>query len=131
MIRWKNLLFNLSFALNCLLAFLSFFGNKLVVPTWLQVAGRMHPLLLHFPIVMIVLYVFWLLFARGNSHYHQVADDLLLLSSLAAVVTALCGVLLAAEPGYDPDALQPHKWAGCCIAFILLSWYWITSYKIM
>jgi uncharacterized membrane protein len=127
MTRWKNTVFNTSFALNCLLVFLLFFGSRLVVPAWLQVAGRMHPLLLHFPIAMIALYFLWLLLATANSHYKQVAENLLLLSSLTAVVTALCGVLLAAEPGYDPDALQAHKWAGCCFSIVLLCWFWISS----
>ena len=54
--RWKNILFNVSFALNCLLLFLLLFENRLSVPAWLQVAGRMHPLILHFPLVLIVLY---------------------------------------------------------------------------
>lgn len=127
MIRWKNLVFNISFALNCLLAFLLLFSDKLIIPAWLQVGGRMHPLILHFPIVMIVLYILWLLFAAGNSHYNEVKTDLLLLSSITAVITALCGLLLSREPGYDADALQTHKWAGCIIAFLSLFWYWISS----
>ncbi|MDB5250274.1 MAG: hypothetical protein JWQ40_4668 [Segetibacter sp.] len=129
MIRWKNLTFNISFALNCLLAFLLLLSDKLVVPAWLQVGGRMHPLLLHFPIVIIVLYVMWLLFARSNSHYTEIAEKLLLLSSATAVVTALCGLLLSKEPGYDQDSLQTHKWSGSVTAFLLLFWYWISSEK--
>src|SRR4051794_36326906 len=129
MIRVKNLVFNVSFALNCLLVFFFFFSNQLIVPAWLQVAGRMHPLLLHFPIATIALYVLWLLIAKGNSHYQEIAEDLLLLSSITAVITALCGLLLAAEPGYDQDALQTHKWAGCGFSVILLIWYWISGEK--
>jgi uncharacterized membrane protein len=131
MTRWKNPIFNVTFALNCLLAFLLLFSDKLVIPAWLQVGGRMHPLLLHFPIVMIVLYVLWLLFARQNSHYVEVAGNLLLLSSLTAVITSLCGLLLSKEPGYDADALQTHKWAGCMTAFLLLLWYWISTAKMV
>ena len=54
--RWKNSLFNITIALNCLLVFLLLFQDRLAVPAWLQVAGRMHPLVLHFPIVLLVLY---------------------------------------------------------------------------
>jgi uncharacterized membrane protein len=129
MIRWKNTVFNISFALNCLLAFLLLFSDKLMVPPWLQVGGRMHPLLLHFPIVIMVLYLLWLLFAGANSHYKEVSQNLLLLSSITSVITALCGLLLSVEPGYDADALQTHKWAGCIVAFLLLVWYWLNVEK--
>jgi len=129
MTRWKNVVFNISFALNCLLAFLLLFSDQLVIPAWVQVGGRMHTLILHFPIVIVVLYGVWLLFAKSNSHYTQIAEDLLLISSLTAVITALCGLILSKEPGYDPDALQTHKWAGCIASFVLLLWYWIASAK--
>lgn len=129
MIRWKNIVVNITFALNCLLLFFLIFSDKLVVPAWLQVGGRMHPLLLHFPIVMIVLYALWVLFAVGNDHYSQIAKDLLLLSATTSVITALCGLLLSREPGYDPDALQTHKWTGCIICFLLLFWHWFSSSK--
>src|SRR4051812_10792703 len=122
MIRSKNVVFNINFALNCLLAFLLLFSDQLVIPAWLQVGGRLHPLILHFPIVIIVLYVLWILFARQNSHYSEIAEDLLLLSSVTAVITALCGLLLSREAGYDAEALQPHKWAGCITAFLLFGW---------
>ncbi|MGI8636727.1 MAG: DUF2231 domain-containing protein, partial [Segetibacter sp.] len=129
MIRWKNVVVNITFALNCLLLFFLMFSDKLVVPAWLQVGGRMHPLLLHFPIAIIVLYVLWILFAPGNSHYSQIAKDLLLLSAITSVVTALCGLLLSREAGYEADALQMHKWAGCVISFLLLFWFWFSSSK--
>ena len=89
----------------------------------------MHPLLLHFPIVIIVLYVLWLLFGMSNTYYKEISSDLLLLSSVTSVITALSGLLLSREPGYDPDALVTHKLAGSMIAFLLLFWYWITSSK--
>ena len=49
--RWKLILFNTSFALNCLLVFLLIFEGSIVAPPWVQTIGRMHPLVLHFPIV--------------------------------------------------------------------------------
>ena len=129
MIRWKNLFFNIGFAFNCLLLFLLIFSEKLVVPAWLQVAGRMHPLLLHFPIVIIVLYVLWLLLAKSNSHYQEIGQDLLLLAAFSAALTALCGILLSKELGYDAEALQTHKWAGCIISVLLIFWYWLSTIK--
>src|SRR5678816_114361 len=82
--RWKNSLFNITFALNCLLLFLLLFETRISVPVWLQVVGRMHPLVLHFPIVLVILYALTmlvLLFTKNKSD-DSVAQitDLLLLS---------------------------------------------------
>ena len=40
--RLKSLLYNITFFLICLLAFLLVFESQLVVPAWLQVGGRLH-----------------------------------------------------------------------------------------
>jgi uncharacterized membrane protein len=40
---------------NIFIVFLLLFENRLVVPLWLQPVGRMHPVLLHFPIVILLL----------------------------------------------------------------------------
>ena len=61
--RWKNIIFNITFALNILLLFLFIFDNRLHVPPWLQVVGRMHTMFLHFPIVMLAFCIFWELFS--------------------------------------------------------------------
>ena len=115
--RWKNLLFNITLAVNCLLCFLLLFESRLVVPAWLQVVGRMHPLILHFPIALLVVFVFqrWVL---------RIADNtLLLLAAFTAAVTALMGLFLSREPGYDPDVLFWHKFSGITTAFLTLAWY--------
>jgi len=39
------------------LAFLLAFEAQIVVPNWLQVVGRLHPLVLHFPIVLLLILV--------------------------------------------------------------------------
>jgi hypothetical protein len=115
--RWKNLLFNITLAINCLLCFLLLFENRLVVPLWLQVAGRMHPLILHFPIALLVLFIFqrWVLRLADNT--------LLLLAAFTAAVTALMGLFLSKEPGYDPDVLFWHKYSGIAVSFLTLAWY--------
>lgn len=122
MIRWKNLLFNITIAANCLLCFLLLFESALVIPPWLQVAGRMHPLVLHFPIVLLILFVGQRLFFRTNTD-----NTLLLLTAFTASITAIMGLLLSKEPGYDPDALRVHKWSGIAISLLTLAWYaWYT-----
>ena len=81
--RWKNILFNSTLALNCLLCFLWIFEDRLNIPPWLQVAGRMHPLVLHFPIVLLTLFALQLLTGRRDTD-----NILLLLAAFTAAVTA-------------------------------------------
>lgn len=120
--RWTNLLSNCCFALNCLLLFLAFFGAKMELPAFLQVAGRMHPLVLHFPIVLMSLAVVWTLFVPAKTHpvLNRASDALLLSSALSAVLAALMGLFLSKEGGYTADTLVWHQWSG--IAVSLLAW---------
>lgn len=123
----KNILFNITLAVNCLLVFLLLFENRIVLPSWLQVAGRMHPMILHFPIVFIVLYVLWVLFFQKKISPQETAVNigewLLLLSALSSAITALMGLFLSREDGYDAEALLWHKWSGAGVSLLMLLWY--------
>ena len=125
--RSKNILYNISFAINCLLVFLLLFENKIVLPSWLQVAGRMHPMILHFPIVFVVLYVVWVLFFQKKASLHETpfntGEWLLLLAAFTSAITALMGLFLSKEEGYDPEALKWHKWSGVTVSLLTLLWY--------
>lgn len=113
--------------LNSLLVFFLLFEPRIVLPGWLQVFGRMHPLALHFPIVLILLYVVMTLFFPGrvrSQHWFQAAcDALLLTAAFTASITALMGFALSRNDGYDPDALSIHKWTGVIIPFLLYVFY--------
>ncbi|HUM67121.1 MAG TPA: hypothetical protein PLV32_14775, partial [Chitinophagaceae bacterium] len=126
--RWKNYLFNAAIALNCLLVFLLVFENRFVVPAWLQVVGRMHPLILHFPLVLVVLYAMSVIFLppfsqKADDSYRRSTGFLLLLAVFTTVITSLAGVFLSKEEGYDPEALLWHKWGGVAISVFTLLWY--------
>jgi uncharacterized membrane protein len=127
MSRIKNILFNLTFAVNCLLVFLLLFESRIVLPSWLQVAGRMHPMVLHFPIVFIVLYALYVLFFQKKISPSETAmhigEWLLLFSAFTSAITALMGLFLSKEEGYDAEALQWHKWSGVTVSLLTLLWY--------
>lgn len=123
-LSWRSVLFNVSFALNCMLLFLLLFESSLSLPPWLQVFGRMHPLLLHFPLVLIILYAFVVILPR-NDVYKDAGSMLLLIAAFTAVVTAVMGLFLSKEEGYDPEALFWHKWGGVGISVFSLLWYWL------
>ena len=120
-------MYNTSFGLNCMLVFLLVFESRISLPAWLQVIGRMHTLLLHFPIVLLVLCVCWELFAgfkkSMTTEQTAIGDSLLLVTSLTAVTSALMGLLLSRETGYVPEELAWHKWGGVFISLLALLWY--------
>lgn len=125
--RWKIILSNISFALNCLLVFLLIFESGIALPPWVQTIGRMHPLLLHFPIVLIVLSVGWELSSGLRKSYASeqanIGDWLLIMASFTASVSALMGLLLSKESGYTPAVLNWHKWSGVFISLLAFGWY--------
>lgn len=98
-----------------------------MVPAPLQVLGRMHPLLLHFPIVLILIYALFNLFIIKKQQVGETtrkyADLLLLLGAFTAALSALMGLFLSREEGYDPESLQWHKWTGVGISLFAITWY--------
>ncbi len=125
--RTRNIIFNICFAINCLFVFLLLLESRLVLPAWLQVIGRMHPLLLHFPITLLVLYIFWTLLIQkkisSNEIVNTFGDWLLLFSAFTAAFTALMGLFLSKEDGYDAVSLNWHKWSGITVSIITSLWY--------
>ena len=124
-IRWNTVFYHICLGGNSLLLFLAVFGTHLQVPAWLQVAGRMHPLVLHFPIVLLVLSVVREIARRrkNNPEYVAMGDALLLATATSAVLTALSGLFLSNEGGYDAPTLLWHKWSGIATSLLVFSWY--------
>ena len=60
MFNWKSIFYSTTIAANCLLCFFLLFYDRIAVPSLLQVAGRAHPLILHFPIVLFALFIIWI-----------------------------------------------------------------------
>ena len=127
----RNSLFNITFALNCLLIFLLLFETRLDIPAWLQVAGRTHPVFLHFPLVLVLAYgVMAFIFAFKKSidnSYRVIGSWVLLLAAFSAALAALAGLILSREEGYDAEALQWHKWSGAAVSVLTLGWYYFHS----
>ncbi|MEJ7913845.1 MAG: c-type cytochrome domain-containing protein, partial [Chitinophagaceae bacterium] len=120
---------NVLFSLNIFIIFLLVFENVLEVPYWLQAFGRMHPMLLHFPIVMIMLSMVLEFFRFrqeyiGQQFYQRFTGNLLLIGGLSAAVTVVMGLFLSKEEGYTGSVLQWHKWTGAGIVFTSSFIYW-------
>ena len=91
-------------------------GSSLHIPAWLKVAGRMHPLFLHFPIVLFLIsfIVFWLPLEEEKEN--EWLSLLRLGAALSAVFTAIMGFLLSLEEDKSGPVMQWHKWGGLSIA---------------
>lgn len=128
---WKGWIYNFAFFLNGLLIFLLLFENRFVVPVWMQSLGRMHPLVLHFPLVVLMLYSFWILIVekKESSKWNEdLADTLLLIGVVTAVIAAFSGFVLSQEGGYEKDAIFWHKWLGIIISVASIIWYSFQKY---
>ncbi|MGZ3811676.1 MAG: FN3 associated domain-containing protein [Mucilaginibacter sp.] len=116
-------------ALNIFILFLLAAGSRLVIPQWLQPVGRLHPVILHFPIVILILamllefFRFRTEFAK-EKFYEEFTTLLLLIGALFSAITVIMGLFLSREPGYEGGNLQWHKWFGVSIAFISALIYW-------
>lgn len=125
----RALLLNLLIGLNVFILFFLLFESRIVVPPILQVLGRAHPLLLHFPIVLLVLA--WMLACFGSrldiprTTIDRLIDALLLFSAWCAAITAIAGLLLSKEGGYEGSGFLWHKWTGVALCFLsaALLWY--------
>lgn len=98
------------------LFFILAFENWLQIPAWLKIAGRMHPMFLHFPIVLLLLSFisFWIPFHEAS--VWKWFDGVRLIAALSAVFTAIMGLLLSLEEERSGSVLQWHKWSGVLVA---------------
>ncbi|WP_025762847.1 FN3 associated domain-containing protein [Dyadobacter tibetensis] len=128
---WKSVFYNIAFFLNGLLIFLLFFEEQFLVPSWMEPIGRMHPLVLHFPLVILLLYASWVIITKKpeSKHWHpDLSRILLLLGVFTAVIAAFSGFILSKEEGYDAQALAWHKWLGVAISIGSVVWYSFLDY---
>jgi len=124
---------NVLFAANIFIVFLLAFEDRITVPYWLQPLGRMHPMVLHFPIVMLMLAMFleFFRFKETNAKekiYQNFTSNLLLAGALFSAVTVVMGLFLSLEEGYSGSILQWHKWTGVGIVFTASLIYWCRSF---
>jgi len=117
--KLSRVLVNVIFCIQVLLLFLIFVEDRISLPPLLQVVGRMHPLILHIPIGIIIFLVVLILIQKQINHAYsqQVIGIGLLVTSLSASLAALFGFFLSLQSDYGGGALLQHKISG-----VLLSW---------
>ncbi len=123
---------NFLFALNIFIIFLLLFESKLEIPVWLHPFGRMHLLLLHFPIVLLLISMILEIFGTRISFnkqpfYEEFTSIVLLVGVISAGITVIMGLFLSRQGDYGRNVLSWHKWFGVSIFFLGSVMYTIRS----
>lgn len=96
------------------LSFILLIGEKTItLPAILEVIGRGHPLLLHFPITLILVAIVFFIFptSKNKEASRQMGANFLLWGGNLTGITVIAGLILARED-YEGDSLLWHQWAG-------------------
>lgn len=80
----------------------------------LSLTGRFHPLVLHFPIVILVLTLLFLVLGKFHSIFEHplIIKSLLVLGCVSSLAALLAGYFLYATEDYAGDLVRDHLWGG-------------------
>jgi hypothetical protein len=122
--NFHNLLENGLIVIHGLILILVIGQDNIELPAFLGVLGRMHPLMLHFPIVLLIMVgiLFW--FPKAISLANRnTFNSIFLVSLVFTGLTALAGLFLSSEEGYLKEEFQAHQWTGLGVFWIGSLWY--------
>lgn len=90
---------------------------------WLWVfLGRLHPMIVHFPISLLFIALFMELLGRKSGKFNAAIKVLVYTGAASAVLAVILGLLLAGTEEYGSNVFSLHKWTGIAtMAFGLLS----------
>jgi len=81
-------------------------------PFWLwQLLGRLHPLVVHFPIGLLCVALLMEVIARGKESQRAIRI-MLVIGSFSALLSVVFGLMLAGNDGAEGRNLEIHRWAG-------------------
>jgi len=109
-------------SLSVFLIFCLIFDSYMELPRLIQWLGHWHPLILHFPIVLVLICVFL------NFTKKSVPEYLLLGTTFSILITAISGFFLGSESQPKGDLLLWHQWIGGITALLVVAWYWVDQY---
>src|SRR5579864_9660627 len=86
---------------------------------WMQFIGRFHPLVVHFPIALVLLVPILELAGRSaRLSYLRLSTSFLLgLATLSATAAAILGWCLGRSGGYSGPLVTQHLWGGILLTF--------------
>src|SRR5690606_21287616 len=107
------------FGLTVFLVFLLIFESFIDLPDLVTWLGRFHPVVLHFPIVLLLIAA--VIGLSGN----KVPGLLLGVATFSVLVTAITGFFLGTGPEPKGNLVFWHQWMGVGVAILAVVWYWI------
>ena len=104
----------------------------MIVADLLTFFGRLHPVVVHLPIGILILALLLDLYAyrKQQDHFKPTVQLSLLAGFLSAVTACVLGYVLSLSGDYQPDALSRHQYAGIAVAIISGILYLITIGRI-
>lgn len=97
-------------------------------PFWLWVfLGRLHPMIVHFPISLLFIALFMELLGRRSDKFNAAIKVLVYTGAVSAILSVILGLLLAGTDEYGSDVFSIHKWTG--IATMIFSLFCAAAYK--
>ena len=84
--------------------------------------GHMHPLILHLPIGFGVLLLGLFGIKKHLASFEVLVEFLLVVTAIFSTLTAIFGLFLAKDGGYETSALDWHQWSGVAVSFIYFTW---------
>lgn len=84
--------------------------------------GHFHPLILHLPIGFGVLLVSLFSVKRLLVSFDVLYKLLLLITANFSTITAILGLFLAKDGGYETASLDWHQWSGVSVSFVYFTW---------
>lgn len=112
------------FGLTLFLIFCLLFESHIQLPNLVAWLGHWHPLVLHFPIVLLIVAIFLGLTKKKVPHL------LILAATLSALITAISGFMLGLESINKGSLLEWHQWLGSGVAILSVVWYWLITNKL-
>jgi len=118
--RFFNNFFNYSiYSTAILLIFLLVFERFLEFPALVSWIGHWHPLILHFPIVLVLVTViqYW----RNDLNLWWY----LAVTTLLTLIAAITGFILSIEGGTKGNLILTHQWMGISVSLLMVIWFYL------
>ena len=109
----------LVFGLSVFLIFILLFESQIEPPQFVKWMGRWHPLILHFPIVLLLIAIYI------NFTQKRISHLLLTVAVLSTLATAISGFFLGLDSEQKGGLLYWHQWLGTGVALLAVLWYWL------
>jgi uncharacterized membrane protein len=100
-----------------------------LILTFFDIIGRFHTLLVHLPIGILLVAVFFYFLSSKEKFgaLKSAVNVLLLLGAIAAVLSCISGFLLSQNGEYESNTVSIHQWLGIALAVLTIITYMVAK----